>query len=213
MSSPKTELRKQPQQARSRALVDAIIEATQRIMASEGVAALTTAGVAELAGVSVGSLYQYFPGREALIAAVVDRKIAADREQALAQVEALRELDLDEAIRGLVELVVRYYRDETPLYREMVAALAEAEREAEVRALTEGLDRAILLILARHRDALPVQLEPRAWVMRTLCIACVREAAAQPDKTPTLASGALSRQLEDACRGLLGLPPLPKHER
>ena len=206
VSSAKTELRKQPRQSRSRALVDAIIEATQRLMASEGVAAITTARVAELAGVSIGSLYQYFPAREALIAAVVDRKIALDIAETRPLIEALVQVELDEAIRGLVELVVRFYRDETPLYREMVAALAEVEREAQVRALVEGLDQAILAVLGPHRDALPVALDERAWVMRTTLIACVREAAAyRPD---AFAEGALAQQLEAACRGLLGLPSI-----
>src|SRR5690606_22993838 len=66
----KTEPRKRPRQARSKVLYDALIEATQRLLASEGLDAVTTNRVAELAGVSIGSLYQYFPSREALIAAV-----------------------------------------------------------------------------------------------------------------------------------------------
>lgn len=61
--------RKAPRQARSRALVEAIIEATARIFEREGAAACTTNAVAEIAGVSIGSLYQYFPNRHALTAA------------------------------------------------------------------------------------------------------------------------------------------------
>ncbi|MDI7566027.1 helix-turn-helix domain-containing protein, partial [Cronobacter sakazakii] len=61
--------RKAPRQARSRALVEAIIEATARIFEREGAVACTTNAVAETAGVSIGSLYQYFPNRHALTAA------------------------------------------------------------------------------------------------------------------------------------------------
>ncbi|WP_234013940.1 helix-turn-helix domain-containing protein [Cronobacter dublinensis] len=60
--------RKLPRQARSRALVEAIIEATARIFERAGPAACTTNAVAEKAGVSIGSLYQYFPNRRALTA-------------------------------------------------------------------------------------------------------------------------------------------------
>lgn len=65
--------RKLPRQARSRALVDAILDAAARILAEQGREALNTNMVAEKAGVSIGSLYQYFPNREAIIAAVAER--------------------------------------------------------------------------------------------------------------------------------------------
>lgn len=65
--------RKLPRQARSRALVDAILDAAAHILATQGREALNTNMVAEKAGVSIGSLYQYFPNREAIIAAVADR--------------------------------------------------------------------------------------------------------------------------------------------
>ena len=65
--------RKLPRQARSRALVDAILDAAARILAKQGREALNTNLVADKAGVSIGSLYQYFPNRDAIIAAVADR--------------------------------------------------------------------------------------------------------------------------------------------
>jgi AcrR family transcriptional regulator len=65
--------RKHPRQARSRALVEAILDAAARILAQHGREALTTNVVAMKAGVSIGSLYQYFPNRESVIAAVAGR--------------------------------------------------------------------------------------------------------------------------------------------
>lgn len=65
--------RKLPRQARSRALVYAILDAAARILATHGREALNTNLVAEKAGVSIGSLYQYFPNRDAIIAAVAER--------------------------------------------------------------------------------------------------------------------------------------------
>ncbi len=62
--------RKTPQQDRSRALVDAIVEAAADILQKHGREAVTTNAVARRAGVSVGSLYQYFPNREAILVAV-----------------------------------------------------------------------------------------------------------------------------------------------
>jgi AcrR family transcriptional regulator len=65
--------RRQPKQSRSKATVDAIVIATTQILIEQGYAALTTNRVAEVAGVSIGSLYQYFNGKESLIKAVTER--------------------------------------------------------------------------------------------------------------------------------------------
>lgn len=65
--------RKKPSQARSRATVEAIVTAAARVLVERGYAGLTTVAVAERAGVSVGSLYQYFPGKDALLAALFER--------------------------------------------------------------------------------------------------------------------------------------------
>lgn len=204
MPPTNTEPRKRPRQARSRVLFDALIEATQRVLASEGVEAVTTARVAEVAGVSIGSLYQYFPSREALIAAVIDHKLEADIRELLPLIESLRHASLDAAIRGLVELTVRFYRDETPLYREMVAAMPAVDREAHVRRTIEGFDGVIVQVLAPHREQLrgDLDLERSAWVMRTAMLACVREAAAH--RPAAFEGGWLSEQLEGMCAGLLG---------
>lgn len=65
------ELKKLPKQARSKATVEAICEASARLMEQEGYAAVTTNRVAELAGVSVGSLYEYFPNKQSIVAATL----------------------------------------------------------------------------------------------------------------------------------------------
>lgn len=65
--------RKSPRQARSEATVDAIYEATIQVLQIEGASRLTTTRVSERAGVSVGTMYQYFPNKQALLYAVLNR--------------------------------------------------------------------------------------------------------------------------------------------
>ena len=65
--SPRISSRKQPRQARSTELVAAILEAAVQVLAKEGAQRFTTARVAEKAGVSIGSLYQYFPNKAAIL--------------------------------------------------------------------------------------------------------------------------------------------------
>lgn len=66
--------RKKPSQARSAAVVEAIVEATIRILRQDGWAACTTTRIAALAGVSVGSLYQYFPNRNAIAVEIIRQR-------------------------------------------------------------------------------------------------------------------------------------------
>lgn len=73
--------RKQPTQARSKALVDAIAEACLRILDKEGEDALTVNRIAEVSGATPGSIYQYFPNKESMIAAVYQRILDQESEQ------------------------------------------------------------------------------------------------------------------------------------
>jgi AcrR family transcriptional regulator len=66
--------RKQPQQARSKATVTAVLDATIRILDREGPDAATTTRIAEIAGISIGTLYQYFSHRDAILDALQDRE-------------------------------------------------------------------------------------------------------------------------------------------
>ena len=65
--------RKTPRQERARATVDAILMAAAHILKNEGSGHLTTNRIAEVAGVSIGSLYQYFPNKVAVVAALRER--------------------------------------------------------------------------------------------------------------------------------------------
>jgi len=66
-TGPRISTRKQPKQARSTELVAAILQAAEQVLAEEGATRFTTARVAEKAGVSIGSLYQYFPNKAAIL--------------------------------------------------------------------------------------------------------------------------------------------------
>ncbi|MGY4312561.1 TetR/AcrR family transcriptional regulator [Bradyrhizobium sp. JR3.5] len=75
-SAPSLNPRKTPRQGRAIATVDAIFEATIQVLLGDGLMRLTTTRVAHRAGVSVGTLYQYFPNKEALLFAVLEQHLA-----------------------------------------------------------------------------------------------------------------------------------------
>jgi len=77
--------RKQPRQARSQATVHAVLQAAVQVLEREGVEAATTTRIAEVAGVSIGTLYQYFSHRDAIFDALQDREF----ERALALMQSV----------------------------------------------------------------------------------------------------------------------------
>jgi AcrR family transcriptional regulator len=114
---PATKPRKHASQERSRATVDALIEATARILVREGFDSASTNRIAEQAGVSVGSLYQYFPGKEALVAAVIARHrkdLMRVARGVLAEVEGL---PLEQAVRRMVTAGVKAHSHDPQLHR------------------------------------------------------------------------------------------------
>src|SRR5262245_57527724 len=103
---PHTNPRKSASQERSRLTVNAILEATARVLMKEGYDRASTNKIAAVAGVSIGSLYQYFPSKEALVAAVSERhshEVLQLMRDALVKVAAR---PIEEAVRGFVSIAI-----------------------------------------------------------------------------------------------------------
>jgi AcrR family transcriptional regulator len=100
------EPRKTPIQARSAVTVEAISEATIQVLLSHGAERLTTTRVAERAGVSVGTLYQYYPNKQSLLFAVLEHHLNRVAERVEAACESARDKPLAEMIKEMVEAFV-----------------------------------------------------------------------------------------------------------
>lgn len=114
--------RNQPQQPRSRATVAVILDAAIRVLDRQGLDALTTSRVAEVAGVSVGTLYQYFAHRDAIIAALQDREL--ERASAMLErvLQAAGPLSDQQLARAIVEELLGLYRAAPALHRVLAAS-------------------------------------------------------------------------------------------
>lgn len=125
--------RKMPTQARSRATVDAIVQAATYILTEQGWEGLTTNAIAERAGVNIGSLYQFFPNKEAVIVELKRRHLQAthaalgDVLAVLPQLGSLREI-----ITMVVEMTVAEHRVAPAVHKAMEEELPRAVREVEV---------------------------------------------------------------------------------
>lgn len=148
------QLRRTPNQERARASVDAVIEAAAQILVEEGYDRLSTNHVARRAGVSVGTLYQYFSGKEAIVEAIVAR-IAEERmgmfHRALQDV-ATQQPPLDEAIRTLFAATLAAMRVRPALSRRLILEAPRGGRLDLERAWLQRGTELVTAVLYQRRD-------------------------------------------------------------
>lgn len=146
--------RKTPRQARATVTLEAIFEATIQVLLAEGLHRLTTTRVSERAGVSVGTMYQYFPHKQALLYALNERylDIVAERvEKACAEHH-------DAPISEMVEALVNAYWDAKTERRDVTRALyqsaVELDNEALIEAFSQRVDAATSAMFTSATDAI-----------------------------------------------------------
>jgi AcrR family transcriptional regulator len=109
-------VRRRPKQRRARQTVEAVLDAVVRVLKREGVSAVTTNRVAEVAGVSIGSVYQYFPDKQAIFAALHQRHIEEIDRLVETQLIQHAASSLDELIRAVIETLVDAHTIDPELY-------------------------------------------------------------------------------------------------
>src|SRR5262249_27967130 len=133
----RTRPRKQPRQDRSRDTVETILNATARILSKRGFDGFTTNAVARAAGVSIGSLYQYFPNKEALVAALIDRHIEDMNRGIHAELARVGALPVAEAARAVIELTFAAHAVDPELHRVLTDQVPRVSRLAKLRQMDE----------------------------------------------------------------------------
>lgn len=153
MPRKSTTPRKLPQQDRSKVTVEAILTATARILTSEGYDKATTNRIAELAGVSIGSLYQYFPSKEALVTSLAENHANTMMEIVESKLKDLFNAPIEVVIRELVKASITAHCVDPMLHKvlnEQVPRINNTNAEHRVTALLRAY-------LELHRDRLEVQ--------------------------------------------------------
>ena len=144
-------LKKRPRQARSRELVSAVLDAAVQVLAKEGAQRFTTARVAERAGVSVGSLYQYFPNKAAILFRLQSEEWRRTSEMLNGILEDREQPPLDR-LRVLVHAFIRSECDEAALRGALVDAAPLYRDAPEAREAKEAAARTFQVFM---REALP----------------------------------------------------------
>lgn len=154
---PLTKPRKVASQERSRATVDALVEATARILVKEGFDKASTNRIAEVAGVSVGSLYQYFPGKEALVAAVIERHQQEIMQTVREEWSGVSGQPLEQAVRKLVAAAVRAHRVDPGLHRVLAEQIPRVGKLEELETFSRENYALFRAYLETRRDELRVE--------------------------------------------------------
>jgi AcrR family transcriptional regulator len=149
-----TSARKRPSQARSRDTVQVILDAAAQVFEARGWAAATTNRIAERAGVSVGSVYEYFPNKDAIAVSLAERELERERDALLAVLAQADPDDLAGLLRRLVERIVDFHARSPALYRIL---FDEADHPPELHACVlrseEAIAHALEAVLRRRRPA------------------------------------------------------------
>jgi len=193
--------RKTPRQARSAATVDAIFEATIQVLLTDGYAGLTTTRVAARAGVSVGTMYQYFPHKEALLYAVLEDYL---EDVVVAMEEAdqrYRGGPLAEMADGLSRAYLDAKMKRMPGSRALYVVASELDTGRLIDDIVRRADEVIVRMLSSASDARFASVDKVSYALRTMLVGTVR-AVLENDASPE-AVAMLRSELPVMCRTYL----------
>ena len=192
--------RRRPQQARSRITVEAIVEAAAQVLERDGYEALTTASVAERAGVSIGTLYQYFPDKAGVVGALVEGRLGEEVSAVRGALRDAERLPLAEAADRVVGAFVGLFAREP----DRTAAVMHASLHVAWGPVIEGLlDRLVVAVSVglRSRPEVGEGAEAVAHVAVFAVFGIVmRTMLARPD---LLRDGTAVREAQALVRGYL----------
>jgi AcrR family transcriptional regulator len=146
-----------PRQERARSTVDIILEAAARVLVEDGYDRATTRRIAEVAGVSIGSLYQYFPSKAELVVELASRQAMRITGRLAEQARSLENAPIEAVARAFVTAVVVSYRENPLLYQltlKEIPRLQKMQRFTDIERQVEVLASSVL---ARYLD----QIRPR----------------------------------------------------
>jgi len=183
--------RKQPRQQRAQRTVEAIVEAAAQVFERDGYARATTDRIAERAGVSIGSLYQYFPGKDALLVALAERHADAGvrRVRALLSAaggaEQIHTVPIGEILQLFVEQLIELHRTQPRLHRLLfVEAPMPKGHHERLSGIEDELASEIATLLRRHPEVRAANLELAAWMLVHVTHGLVHDYIVHPPPTP-----------------------------
>lgn len=175
-----TNPRKLPQQDRSRVTVKAILEATTHILTERGYEKANTNHIADRAGISIGSLYQYFPNKEALMAALMEQHSNEIVELVESKLQLLFDEPLEVAISELVKAVIAAHAINPRLHQVLNEEIPLSVRLQQMQKADKRIGKMLRAYLSRCQEHIhPQNLDMTIFILsrtvEALCHAAVIE--------------------------------------
>lgn len=181
---PVVKMRKKPTQARAGATIAAIVEAAAQVLQRDGEDGLTTAKIADRAGVSIGSVYQYFPNKEAILLALIRKEREAIAADVAARIAAIEPANGEAMVRGVIATLVAAFRPRRKR-RKLVALMAalSADRDDSGVILRDRIGDLILAVSRQYPDLAAKPLtQPAAYVLTRAVLGAIRSAVVENAK-------------------------------
>jgi AcrR family transcriptional regulator len=183
--------------------VNALIEATARILVREGFDKASTNRVAEVAGVSVGSLYQYFPSKEALVAAVIERHNQEIMETVRGELAEAATQPLAEGVRKLIAVAVKAHQVDPKLHRVLAEQIPRVGKLDKVESFNGENFALFRGYLESHRDEIrDLDLDLVSFVCVTSIEAITHNAVLHHSER--LSDEAMQALVEEGARLIIG---------
>lgn len=190
--------RKAPQQSRSTATLEAIHTATIQVLLAEGIGRLTTARVAQRAGVSIGTMYQYYPNKQALLLALIEQQLETVVGFMLDAAERLRGQDAGTVAEGLALAWLDAKTPQSEAFRTLYGLVAEFDLAPGMGRVLAQMTEVFSGLLAAAPDAHFADRDAVAFMLAVLIGGSVRmvlDTAASPENLARL-----RQDLPRACR-------------
>ncbi len=202
---PIASLRREPMQGRAQKTIETIFEATAQIVEQDGVSALSTNKIAQKAGFSIGTLYQYFPTKEAIIHAMTDkaRRAHMDRlHELLTAAEQQTEVDYEGVLRQFIHMNLSTFARGGKTWRSLVRFAWRYGDQDQITVAVRETSERIALALSRKRKAGWRQPTPALMFVLTRSILGAIRSAALED-SPLLDGDEFEDELVKLALGLL----------
>lgn len=167
----RTTSRKSPQQDRSRVTVDAILTATAHILTQEGYDTASTNRIAERAGVSIGSLYQYFPNKEALVAALAERHANEMVEIIESKLKDLFEAPLEVMFSEIVKACIAAHAVNPTLHKVLEEQVPRVGDLRQIERAEGQINELLRAYLQKHQN----QIQPQNLDLSVFILGCAVE--------------------------------------
>jgi AcrR family transcriptional regulator len=187
--------RKLPRQKRSRASFDAILGGCARVLERGGYESLTTNRVAEAAGVGIGTLYDFFPNREAIVMALAEQRLARLAAVVKEGLAEANDLDAHEALDLVIRRIVRAVAADRALYRVLLSEARLLRNSPETRHALEAFFELAQIASREKRGRIALSDPPAdVWLIgRMLAHAVLEIAFARGESSRERLTGSLVR--------------------